>query len=306
MDTQTPPFSDSDSVSSSPDESVSTSTTRVALPDSARDISMPLPLPQPLNISGDQTEFKKIEDELLRKIRAKYTGYLWFFNVTKETFYQLQDENSRNTRHFRYLYNFDERKLRIWMPARAHDSFVTQLVILISDKLRAAGLHNTACVPNLSPTLKFGNFAAQPDGCWGPFNSDDFTVCVEVANSQSDAQLRNDARRWLEHTGSPFEICLTVKVSADKIVLSVWRPQARPDNGHGPWLRRRHRSATITHTATIVRNSPNPTVICESNTSSSSTRNEIRLPVVAFTGYQLPPGINVNPWDEIILTKTIW
>ncbi|KAJ6018815.1 hypothetical protein N7499_010004 [Penicillium canescens] len=309
MDAQNPPFSVSVS-SPPPDESTSApSMTRATLPtygDSSDDASKLLHFSRHLNFSGDQTkQFKEIEGELVSKIRAKDTGYLWFSDITEATFYQLQDGTSRSTRRLHYFYNFDERKLRVRMPSKAHDSLAVQLSYLISDKLRSAGLLNTTCVPNLSPSIRLGNTAAQPDGCWGPLNSEDVTVGIEVGNSESEHELEHDARHWIGHAESSFQICLTVKLTKDPdmITLSVWRPQ-RPQNHiySGPQLRRRHVFAAITDRATITRGRPDPVVRFESLTSPTFTPTEIRLPVAAFTGYQLPPGVYVNFGDSIVLT----
>ncbi|EAW14200.1 uncharacterized protein ACLA_072330 [Aspergillus clavatus NRRL 1] len=259
---------------------------------------------EPLNISSCQTkEFKEIEGELVRKIKAEHMGYLWFFGITEDTFYQLQDETSRSTRRLHCFYNFDEQKLRVRMPGRVHDSLAAQLFFLICDKLKSAGLLNTACVPNLSPLIRLGNIAAEPDGCWGPLNSEHFTVGIEVGNLESDNELSHDARHWIEHAESSFQICLIVKLSnnPDTITLSVWRPQNHPNSGSQ--LRRRHVSAIITDTATITRGRPDPVVRFESHISPILTPTEIRLPVAAFTGYQLPPGVHVNFGDSIVLTE---
>ena len=97
-----------------------------------------------MNFSGDQTkQFKEVEGELVNKIRAKDTGYLWFSDITEAIFYQLQDETSRSTRRLHYFYNFDKHKLRVRMPSKAHDSLAVQLSYLIYDKLKSAGLLNT-------------------------------------------------------------------------------------------------------------------------------------------------------------------
>ncbi|KAJ6070451.1 hypothetical protein N7467_011770 [Penicillium canescens] len=110
----------------------------------------------------------------------------------------------------------------------------------------------------------------------------------------------HDARHWIEHAESSFQICLTVKLSKnpDTITLSVWRPQNHLNPGQQ--LRRRHVSATITDRATITRGRPDPVVRFESHISPTSTPTEIRLPVAAFTGYQLPPGVYVNFGDSIV------
>jgi hypothetical protein len=55
--------------------------------------------------------------------------------------------------------------------------------------------------------------------------------------------------------------------------------------------------------STIIRGRPDPVVRFERHISPTFTPTEVRLPVAAFTGYQLPPGVYVNFGDSNVLTE---
>ncbi|KAJ5091998.1 hypothetical protein NUU61_006868 [Penicillium alfredii] len=285
------------SVPSSPDESTSASSS------STTHSSMSLDLSRRTKIAGTQPDqFQAIKEKLVTEVLKGHTGYLWLSDVAEDTFYQLKGDTSRSTRRLHCLYEFDEHKLRVRMPEKVHDSLAVQLGVLINDKLRSAGLLNIACVPNMSPTITLGTTAAEPDGCWGPINSEGFTVGIEVGNSQSSTELVRDARHWIEHAESSFQICIVVELSNNRntITLSVWRQNDYASSGSR--LRSRHISAINTDTVTITRRYPDPVVRFENPLSPTLAspvleQSEIRLPIAAFTSYHPPPGVHVNFGD---------
>ncbi|KAJ5626608.1 hypothetical protein N7528_004035 [Penicillium herquei] len=240
---------------------------------------------------------KKIEVDVV----GDNPGYLRFSDITKDKFHRLLDYET--TKHLHYFYHFNEQKLRVQIPEEFHDSLTTQLFLLICDKLKLAGLLNIACLPNLSPSVKLGNVAAaKPHACWRPLNNKDFTVFAEVGKSEQDNEVADDARRWIDYPGSSCQICLVVELTnPDIIKLSVWSPK-HPFNPNRQ-LRRSHTSASITELATINRGNPDPVVQFKSFTAPKNIPTEIRLPVVAFTGYQFPSGSDVKFGDTITLTE---
>ncbi|KAJ6007451.1 hypothetical protein N7540_011427 [Penicillium herquei] len=137
-------------------------------------------------MASQAPESREIEDEVVRE----NPGYVWFSDITKDQFYHLQDYET--TKHLHYFYHFKEQKLRVQIPDNFHDSLTTQLFLLICDKLKSAGLLNIACLPNLSPSIRLGNVAAQPHACWRPLNNENFTVFAEVGSSE-DKEIADDA-----------------------------------------------------------------------------------------------------------------
>lgn len=103
----------------------------------------------------------------------------------------------------------------------------------------------------------------EPDGCWRPFESYDFTVYLELGWPEFESELDLDARRWIEHPGSSIALCLTVNLerNPDKITLSVYEPLRSGTNGHT--------SASVTHTAIITRATPHPLVEFQSHRNPS-------------------------------------
>ncbi|KAJ6090517.1 hypothetical protein N7486_009332 [Penicillium sp. IBT 16267x] len=235
------------------------------------------------NISTRRKNFEQVKAQIIRHFDAGCTEPIWFFDISAETFDQLQDDNSR-TSHFKYIYDFDKRKLYVRMPHNAHESLACILRGLIDDQLRSAGVLWTKVFPSGSPTMKVGSKAAEPDGCYMPIDRRGKTVCIEVGNSQTERQLIRLAHHWIEHPESSILICLLVKLSADKntITLSV----CRPDEHHvsRPVLRSQSVHATMTESVKIMRADPDHTV--QFTKSSDLHPSQIRLPITAFTGEQ--------------------
>lgn len=213
------------------------------------------------------------------KIRNGEIGYLWLSDISGATFAQLTNEGSSLTWRLCYLYYHDKRDLRIRMPSRLHEDLIYQFHSLICDKLRSAGLLKRACMPCASPLINLGDITMEPDGCWRLFEGHDFIVCLELGWSEFEPELDLDARHWIEHPGSSIALCLTVKLerNPNKITLSVYEPLRSGTNGHT--------SASVTHTAIITRATPHPLVEFQNHGDPPQALADIRLPEVAFTGY---------------------
>lgn len=76
----------------------------------------------------------------------------------------------------------------------------------------------------------------------------------------------------------------------DKITLSVYEPLRSGTNGHT--------SASVTHAAIITRATPQPLVEFQSHRDPPQALADIRIPVVAFTGYN-----HGDLTDNLILTE---
>lgn len=118
MDQQTFPFSDDDSSLPSP-----TYSTKSESDD-----------PSILSrfVKGHE-RYRQIQDEIIQNIDAGITGYIWFFDVSIDTFSQLQDPRSPRTKKLKYHYNFDELKLRVRMLNTPHEDLASQLKSIIND-----------------------------------------------------------------------------------------------------------------------------------------------------------------------------
>ena len=127
-------------------------------------------------------------------------------------------------------------------------------------------------------------------GCWRPSEGHDFTVCLEFGWSEFESELNLDARRWIKHPGSSIALCLTVNLeqNPDKITLSVYEPLRSGTNGHT--------SASVTHT--VTRATPHSLIEFQSHGDPPQALADIRLPEVAFTGYN-----QGDLDDNLILTE---
>lgn len=242
----------------------STISTTLPTYDHSSDIaSMPFHLSWRFKPSVDHTDqLRKIESEFINQVKTEQRVYLWFRNVAEYTFHQRQNRLPLNLRHPHSFYKFDEGKL--FIPAYREapvlegipSTLCSRVLYLISHKLGSADLLDTACTSATDPTIRFGNIAAEPDWWWAPINSENFTVAIEVGNSQSNTELGRDTRHWIEHAESPFQICILENLSrnSDKIIFPVWRP-ANHDI-FGSQLRRRHVSAIMTDKLTITPSGP--------------------------------------------------
>jgi hypothetical protein len=284
MDTQSFPSAVLDS-SFPPHEATSTTSDQ-----STEQHSMPTPEPT----------FELIERQLDADIQAGRTGYREFCDISEDTFQKVQGEESSTTRRLHCVYNFEKHLLRVRMPNNAHEDVACQLQFLINLKLKAEGLMYTACTPTMSPTVRLGNIALQPDGAWGPRGRTDWTVGIQVGDSESERKLLLDARSWIENDGSQFKICLTAKIKRlpEEIKISImWCSRSC-----ACILRSNHTSAMLIASANIIRHHPGPVVEFQDHRNPTNTLTALRLPIVAFTGPQPPTGVQVNLGGDIVLT----
>lgn len=283
MDTQSFPSAVRDSSFSSHEATSATSD------QSTEQHSMPTPEPT----------FELIKRQLDADIQAGQTGYREFRDISEDIFQKVQEHPT--TRRLHCVYNFEKHLLRIRMPNEAHEDIATQLHSLIDLKLNGEGLMYTACTPSLSPTVRLGNIALKPDGAWRPRGGKDWTVCVQVGDSESERELVLDAGRWIEDDGSLFKICLTAKIKRDPEEIEISIIQSFPFSAQ--ILQGNHTSAMLIASAKIIRHHSAPVVEFQDHRNPTNTLTALRLPIVAFTGAQPPTGVQVNLAGDSVLTE---
>lgn len=252
------------------------------------------------SMSTPEPTFELVKRQLDADIQAGRTGYREFCDIREDIFYKVQGQQSSTTRRLHCVYNFEKHLLRVRLPNEAHEDVALQLHSLIDLKLNAEGLMYTACTPTLSPTVRLGNIALQPDGAWRPRGRKDWTVCVQVGDSESERELLLDARRWIEDDSSLFKICLTAKIKRLPEEIEISIIQSSPFRAR--ILRSNHTSAMLIASAKIIRHHPGPVVEFQDHRSPTNTLTALRLPIVAFTGPQPPTGVQVNVGGDILLT----
>ncbi|KAL4806203.1 hypothetical protein BDV18DRAFT_138987 [Aspergillus unguis] len=193
------------------------------------------------NLSSNETNMSRLVIPThAHTKRLKYDGYaqfiasirnhintscevLEFSCVSTKDFEFLSSDCNRQYKSVKFSYNFLTKVLTIKMPGFAHETLVGLFKAMVDKQLFDMDVSDEF-IPRASPLTVLGDWAKEPDACWGPESTDDLTVVLEVGTSESAPRLAIDARGWLETPGTTVKICITINLGQEnKLTIDVWR-----------------------------------------------------------------------------------
>ena len=125
----------------------------------------------------------------------------------------------------RFSYNLETGTLVAKVvPTRAYELAAAKFQTLIEFKLAAMNLDDEV-EPLGSTTVTLGSWKKEADCSWAPGSRGiEFTLVVEVGLLESARRLDLDARGWLESSGSPVKIVVTININRTnpEIIIHRW------------------------------------------------------------------------------------
>ncbi|KAI5295852.1 hypothetical protein KEM52_006695 [Ascosphaera acerosa] len=147
-------------------------------------------------------------------------GYIVFTNVptwVPEKLSMMTDQGLF-FKGVRLEYRSHTKLLEIKMPGRGHSVVATRACFILYQQLLQRGFHDVTV--GGGPTTAASGGSMEPDGVLMRLSNAQYMLVVEVAISQSYADLVRKAQRWLTETQT--EAVLTINAFAHSLQMEVW------------------------------------------------------------------------------------
>jgi hypothetical protein len=147
--------------------------------------------------------------------------YVKLENVSPSKFREFAD--SPLSHNFRLSYSTHDRILIVKMPGFVHETITGLFRQELEIQLTMQGVSREVTCRS-SPAHTNGTFTKMPDACWAPRATDEITVVLETASSESAQQLKTDAHGWIESIGDSVKTCITIDFRGrDALTFQVWQ-----------------------------------------------------------------------------------